>query len=104
MRILLAVDGSRSSDRARDLVVALPMSEGGRVRIVSVVPTTSDPVEFPWGTVVGRDAEVVDEQALRTHRDALDAAEREIRSTRSDLVIEPVLVRGRAASRIVDEA
>ena len=39
MRILLAVDGSRSSDRARDLVAALPWQEGGRVRIVSVVPS-----------------------------------------------------------------
>ncbi len=42
MRILLAVDGSRSSDRARDLVAALPSLDGGHLRIVSVVPTETD--------------------------------------------------------------
>ena len=104
MRILLAVDGSRSSDRARDLVAALPANQGGRVRIISVVPPSSDPIGLPWAPIVEPDAEAVDERALRTHRDALDAAEREIRSARSDLVIEPVLLRGRAASRIVEEA
>ena len=49
MRILLAVDGSRSSDRARDLVAALPWREGGRVRIISVVPTSTDLVGIPLG-------------------------------------------------------
>jgi nucleotide-binding universal stress UspA family protein len=104
MRILLAVDGSRSSDRARDLVAALPALEGSCVRIISVVPTISEPVETAWAPVFERDAELVDDSALRTHRDALDAAEHEIRSARSDLVIETVLVRGRPASRIVEEA
>ena len=104
MRILLAVDGSRSSDRARDLVAALPAHEGSHVRIVSVVPVMSDPVGIAWAPVYDREDELVDEDALRSHRDALEAAEREIRSARSDLVIETVLVRGRAASLIVEEA
>jgi nucleotide-binding universal stress UspA family protein len=50
------------------------------------------------------DADRIEDEALRVHRDALDTAEREIRSVRADLVIEPILVRGRAASAIVDEA
>jgi nucleotide-binding universal stress UspA family protein len=50
------------------------------------------------------DADRIEDDALRVHRDALETAEREIRSARSDLVIEPILVRGRAASAIVDEA
>jgi len=104
MRILLAVDGSRSSDRARDLVAALPWREGGRVRIVSVVPTSDDLIGIPWTLSVEPDGAMLDERALKTHRDALETAEREIRSARSDLVIEPVLVRGRAASLIVEEA
>ena len=104
MRILLAVDGSRSSDRARDLVAALPAHEGSHVRIISVVPAMSDPVGIAWAPVYDRETERVDEKALQTHRDALEAAEREIRSARSDLVIETVLVRGRAASLIVEEA
>jgi nucleotide-binding universal stress UspA family protein len=104
MRILLAVDGSRSSDRARDLVAALPWQEGGRVRIVSVVPTTSDLVGIPWASTDEPDGEWADVHSLQTHRDALEAAEREIRSAGSDLIIEPVLARGRAASQIVEEA
>jgi nucleotide-binding universal stress UspA family protein len=104
MRILLAVDGSRSADRARDLVAALPWQDGGRVRIVSVAPTRSDLLGVPWGIDAPPDADKLEDQVLRIHRDALENAEREIRCTRCDLVIEPVLIRGRAASVIVDQA
>ncbi len=104
MRILLAVDGSRSSDRARDLVAALPRQDDGLLRIVSVVPAETDPGASPWAHGAGSDAGMVDADALRSHRDALETAEREIRSARSDLVIEPVLAHGRAATVIVEEA
>jgi nucleotide-binding universal stress UspA family protein len=104
MRILLAVDGSGSSDRARDLVAALPWSEGGRVRIVSVAPTGADLMGTPWPIATVSDDPDLESEALRIHRDALDAAEREIRSARSDLIIESRLLRGRAASVIVEEA
>lgn len=50
------------------------------------------------------DADRIEEDALRVHRDALDTAEREISSARADLVIEPILGRGRAATVIVEEA
>lgn len=104
MRILLAVDGSRQSDRARDLVAAIPWREGGRVRIVSVVPTTAELIGVPWAIAVVPDGDAMEEEVLRIHQGALDTAEREIRSARSDLVIEPVLLRGRAASLIAEEA
>jgi len=104
MRILLAVDGSHSADRARDLVAALPWSEGGRVRIISVAPTGADLVGVPWSIGAAPDVEEIESEVLRIHHAALDTAEREIRSARSDLVIEPVLLRGRPASMIVEEA
>lgn len=104
MRILLAVDGSRAADQARDLVAALPWQEGGRVRIVSVAPTRSEILGIPWSAAVPAGAEEIEGAVLRIHRDALDSAEREIRSARSDLRIEAVLARGRAASIIVDQA
>ena len=104
MRILLATDGSRAADQARDLVAALPWREGGRVRIVSVAPTRMDLLGVPWTVDVQPDADQIEDDSLRVHRDALETAEREIRSARSDLVIEPILVRGRPASAIVDEA
>jgi len=104
MRILLAIDGSTSADRARDLVAALPLREGGRIRIVSVVPTRGELASVPLEVAGVPGAEDIEAAVLATHRDAIDAAEREIRSTRSDLVIEPILARGRPASVIVDEA
>jgi nucleotide-binding universal stress UspA family protein len=104
MRILLATDGSRAADQACDLVAALPLREGGRVRIVSVAPTRADLLGVPWTVDVLPDADRLEDETLRVHREALDAAGREISSARSDLVIEPVLVRGRPASVIVDEA
>jgi len=104
MRILLAVDGSRPADRARDLVAALPWREGGQVRIVSVAPARHEILGVPWALAAPPDADDSDDQAMRVHRDALETAEREIRSARSDLLIEPVLVRGRAGTVIVDQA
>jgi nucleotide-binding universal stress UspA family protein len=104
MRILLAVDGSRSADRARDLVASLPWDDGGLVRIVTVAPTRSELLGVPWDINVPPDADEIEDQILRIHRDALQTAEREIRCARCDLVIEPVLIRGRAASVIVDQA
>lgn len=104
MRILLAVDGSASADRALDLVSSLPWHEGGRVRIVSVAPCRAEVLGIPWSLAAATDAPETEEASLRVHRDALEAAERELRSVRGDLVIEPVLLRGRAGSVIVDEA
>jgi nucleotide-binding universal stress UspA family protein len=104
MHILLAVDGSRSADQACDLVAALPWQEGGLVRIVSVAPTRGELLGVPWSVPVPPDADELEDEILGTCHDALDAAEREIRSARSDLDIRPVLIRGRAASVIVDQA
>lgn len=104
MRILLATDGSRAADQARDLVAALPWRKGGRVRIVSVAPTRTDLLGLPWTIDLPTAADQLENEALRPHREAIEAAEHEIRSARSDLVIESVLARGRAASVIIDEA
>jgi len=104
MRILLATDGSRAADQARDLVAALPWREGGRVRIVTVAPSRTDLLGVPWTVDVQPDTDRIEDDSLRVHVDALETAEREIRSARSGLPIETILVRGRAASVIVDEA
>jgi len=104
MRILLAVDGSRPSERAAELVAALPWREGGRVRIVSAAPDRGEVLGVPWMAPILPDTDGLDDDVLRVHREAIDAADREIRSARDDLVIEPVLRRGRAASIIVSEA
>ena len=71
---------------------------------ISVAPTRSEILGITWSAAVPAGADEIEEAVLRIHRDALDAAEREIRSARSDLIIEAVLARGRAASVIVDQA
>ena len=104
MRILLAVDGSRPAERASQLVAALPWREGGRVRIVNVAPDRADLLGVSFMAPIPLDADQIEEDVLRSHREALEAAELEIRSARDDLVIETAMLRGRAASSIVHEA
>ena len=104
MRILVAVDGSRSAERASELVAVLPWREGGRVRIVNVAPDRADLLGVSFIAPIPLDAERIEEDVLRSHREALEAAELEIRSARDDLVIETALLRGRTASMIVREA
>ncbi len=104
MRILLAIDGSPAADRARDLIAALPSREGGRVRIVSVAPPRPKILGAAWSPVFTADDHAVEGEVLRIHRDALDRAEREISSTRSDVAIESFLIRGRPGTVIVDQA
>jgi len=104
MRILLAVDGSPAADRARDLVAAMPVNAGGAVRIVSVAPTLADLVGLSWGIAATADLGEIEADAVASHREALEAAMTELRCARSDLEIDAVLRRGRAASIIVDEA
>jgi nucleotide-binding universal stress UspA family protein len=104
MRIVLAVDGSRPADLASELVAALPWREGGRVRIVSVAPSRSDVLGISGMAPVPPDGDRMEDDVLRIHRTALDAAEREIRCAHQDLAIETLLLRGRAGSIIVSEA
>ncbi len=104
MRILLAVDGSRCSERARDLVAALPWHEDVHVRVVSVAPSWTERIGAPWTGPVVPDLERSELEILKSHRDALDLAERQIRSAHAEIDVEAILLRGRAATVIVDEA
>ena len=105
MRILLATDGSRSAERARDLVAAMPLPAGSTVRIVSVAPrganiaasgspeTAHEPEEDRY-----RDPDA------RVHAVALADAERNLSLAHPDAMIERFLFRGRPASLILREA
>ena len=104
MRILLAVDGSRAADQARDLVAALPLGKGGLVRIVGVAPSPAEFPEPPGRSVISPGREPLEGVVLGVIRNVVARAEREIRSARSDLVIEPVVIQGRPASVIVGMA
>ena len=105
MRILLATDGSRPADQARNLMLVLPWPRGTHFRIVSVVPSGAD-VSVPWTpeTAGIPDIDRIGDALVRTHAVALDAAQRDLATAHPDSIVERFLLRGRAASVIVDEA
>ncbi|HSK51613.1 MAG TPA: universal stress protein [Clostridia bacterium] len=105
MRILLATDGSRPADLARELVAAMPWPRGTHIRVVSVVPKGAD-VTARWSEETANlpDVDRLADPAVRTHVVALESAERDLALAHPDAVIERFLLRGRAASSIVQEA
>ena len=104
MRILLAVDGSVSSDRATQLVASFPLPPDSVVRVISIQQPFVDVLAMSWAAVGSGSGRVETEEEIdaRHHREAIERAE--ITLNRSGLKIEGFLVRGRAASAIVDEA
>jgi nucleotide-binding universal stress UspA family protein len=104
MRILLAVDGSVSSDRATQLVASFPLEPDSVVRIVSVQQPYMDVLALSWASVGenGGRTETEEEADARHHREAIERAE--ITLKRPGVKLEGFLVRGRPASAIVDEA
>jgi nucleotide-binding universal stress UspA family protein len=104
VRILLAVDGSVSSDRATQLVASFPLPDDSVVRVISIQRPVTDVVALSWGAVPepGGRLETDDQVDARHHREAIERAE--ITLKRPRLKIEGFLLRGRPASAIVDEA
>ena len=104
MRILLAVDGSHSSDRATELVSTFPLPPESVIRVVAVQQPFVDVLAMSWASVgeSGIGDETEEEQDARHLKEAIERAE--IALTRPDLTLEGFIVRGRPASAIVDEA
>jgi nucleotide-binding universal stress UspA family protein len=105
MRILLAIDGSRSADVARDLVAAMPWPAGSAIRIVSVVPgNASLGIDLSPDTANRAEVDRYRDPSVRAHAIALAEAERELNMAHLDVRVERFLLRGRAASLILQEA
>lgn len=104
MRILLAVDGSVSSDRATELVASFTLPPDSLVRVVSVQEPFVDVLAMSWATVAEspHDLETEEQVDARHHREAVERAERVL--VRPDVKVEGFLLRGRPGSAIVDEA
>lgn len=104
MRILLAVDGSLSSDRATELVSTFPLPPESVIRVVAVQQPFVDVLAMSWASVgeSGIGDETEEEQDARHLKEAIERAE--ITLKRPDLTLEGSLVRGRPATAIVDEA
>jgi nucleotide-binding universal stress UspA family protein len=105
MRILLATDGSRSADVARDLVAAMPWPARTTFRIVSVAPRSAN-IAASWTPETAHEPEVdrYRDPVARVHAVALADAERSLSLAHPDARIERFLLRGRPASLIVREA
>ena len=105
MRILLAVDGSVSSDRATQLVSSFPLPPDSIVRVVSVQRTSTDVLSTSlasFGGPMGHSVETDAQADARYRREALDRAELTLR--RPGLNVQCFLLRGRTGDAIVDEA
>jgi nucleotide-binding universal stress UspA family protein len=104
VRILLAVDGSVSSDRATELVASLPLPPDAVVRVVAVQQPFADALALSWaaGGASSGGEESEEEAEARHLREVIGRAETALRITGRK--IEGFLLRGRPASAIVDEA
>jgi nucleotide-binding universal stress UspA family protein len=105
MRILLAIDGSVSSDRATELVSSFPLPRDSVVRVVAVQEPFTDLLAMTWtaGSTTGTDTvETEREVDARRLREAIARAEIALR--RDGLGVEGFLLRGRPGTAIVDEA
>jgi nucleotide-binding universal stress UspA family protein len=102
MRILLAVDGSPSADRARDLVAALAWPHGTLVRVVAALDIGPALWGGPWLPAVPADADLLEEAAVRELATVLDGARAALRA--AGLAVETELLRGSPRLTIPEEA
>lgn len=102
MRILLAVDGSPSADRARDLVAGLAWPEGTLVRVVAALDIGPALWGGAWIPAVPADAELLEGEAVRELSAVLERA-REL-LVGAGLAVEVELLRGSPRLTIPEEA
>jgi nucleotide-binding universal stress UspA family protein len=102
MRVLLAIDGSVPSDKARDLVASLPFPAGSTIRIVGVLEHGPELFGLPWIPVTPENGGSIEHELVTRFMDTLMTAERDI--ARPGIAVDHILLRGHAARAIVDEA
>jgi nucleotide-binding universal stress UspA family protein len=102
MKVLLAVDGSASSDRAASLVANLAWPMGSTIEVLTIYPGTSAIFDMP-GVVLSADV-------IQGTEDAMEAEARRTvikvarRMAAPDLTIQTQVIRGRAATVLLDQA
>jgi len=104
MRILLAIDGSVSSNRATSLVASFKLPLDSLVRVVSVQEPYTEALAMSWAAMgdAGTNLETEEEVDARHHRDAVARAETAL--ARPGVTVEGFLLHGRPGTSIVDEA
>ena len=84
MRILLAVDGSPSATRARDLVASLPWPAGSVVRVLAALDIAPALWGGPWIPAIPAGADAYEADALRELTSVIEIARRPPRGRRPD--------------------
>jgi nucleotide-binding universal stress UspA family protein len=102
VRILLAVDGSPSADRARDLVAGLAWPGGTLVRVVAALDIGPALWGGPWLPAVPPDADLLEDVAIRELSAVLDDARAPL--VAAGLAVETELLRGSPRLTIPEEA
>ncbi len=102
MRVLFATDGSRSADRARDLLGRLSWPAGTRFCVVCALEPRGELFVAPWMMPAAEELDTVESELLRHADVTLDDAVRTLETPGRE--VERLTLRGRPASAIVDEA
>lgn len=102
MRILFATDGSRSADRARDLLRRLSWPVGTRFLVVCALEPRGELFAAPWMMPAANELDSVESELLRHGDVTLDDAARALEAPGRE--VERLTLRGRPASAIVEEA
>ncbi len=102
MRILLALDGSPSADRARALVASLAWPAGSTVRVVAALDVVPALWGGPWIPAIPVDADQLEEEAVGELTRVLLEAQPALEA--AGLTVEAELLRGRPSAAVVDDA
>ena len=99
MRILLAMDGSVSSDRARGIVASLPWESGTVVRVVSALDVGAALWGGPWIPAIPVDADEYEALALAGLTEVVTATKARLEAL--GLTVEADVLRGPPTTAIV---
>jgi nucleotide-binding universal stress UspA family protein len=102
MRILLALDGSPSADRACALVASLAWPTGTTVRVIAALDVAPALWGGPWIPAIPVDADQLEEEAVGELTRVLQEAQPALEAT--GLTVEAELLRGRPWAAIVEDA
>ena len=102
MRVMLPFDGSAGAETARDLVAHLRWPAGTAITLVAALERGPDLFGAPDFVVVQHDSHEAEELLLADLQASLLAAAAGLRAP--DRIVETRVVRGRAATALLDEA
>ncbi len=103
-RLLVAVDGSKQSDKALDHAVALAEKFGSELKLLAVVPRIHHYFLSEESTCTVNNIQQVRDNAQSFFNEVLTEAEEMVRSRHADIKVSTILREGRPSAIIVDVA